>query len=49
LFSGGISDGSTGGDLLEDIVSGYNVNGEDTGTVSGDASLNAMLGIGGGI
>lgn len=48
LFSGGISDGSTGGDLLEDIVNDYDVNRDDTGTVSGDDSLNAMLGIGGG-
>lgn len=48
LFSGGISDGSTGGDQLQDIVNNYNVNREETGTVSGDASLNAMLGIGGG-
>ena len=52
LFGGSISDGSTGGDLLNNIVQDYDVNRPDafTGTtgVSGDASLNAMLGIGGG-
>lgn len=48
LFDSGISDGSTGGDLLENIVEGYDVNRPATTSVSGDASLNAMLGLGGG-
>ena len=48
MFSDDVSDGSTGGDLLADIVADYDVNRPATGTVSGDDSLNKMLGIGGG-
>ncbi len=47
LFSDSISDGSTGGDLLDTIVKDYDVNRDPETTISGDASLNARLGLGG--